>query len=139
MVKQSGFAGAEVANQFPELEYGTDYDFFAFPGAQGLQGGADWLMVFNGSPAVQAFIGYLTSTQGGEHWAEVGFGISANGAATGNYSDAALAKFAEALAAASGFTPDIGDSIQPTFGSAEWDAIIAVVSGEDIEAALATA
>ena len=45
MVKQSGFAGGVVAEQFPELEYGTDYDFFAFPGAQGMQGGADWLHV----------------------------------------------------------------------------------------------
>ena len=33
MVKQSGFAGGVVSEQFPELEYGTDYDFFAFPGA----------------------------------------------------------------------------------------------------------
>jgi len=137
MVKQSGFAGGEVAKQFPELAYGTDYDFFSFPGAQGLQGGADWMMVFNGSPAVQAIVSYLTSNAGAEHWAEVGFGLNPNSAATGNYLDPALSKNAIALAAAAGFTPDLGDTIQPGFGSAEWDAIIAVLSGEDIATALA--
>lgn len=139
MVKQSGFAGAEVSKQFPELSYGTDYDFFSFPGAQGLQGGADWMMVFNASPAVQAIVNYLTSNAGAEHWAEVGFGLNPNSAATGSYSDPALSKNAIALAAAAGFTPDIGDTIQPGFGSAEWDAIIAVLGGEDIATALAAA
>ena len=33
MVKQSGIADGEIAKQFPDLQYGTDYDFFAFPGA----------------------------------------------------------------------------------------------------------
>jgi alpha-glucoside transport system substrate-binding protein len=139
MVKQSGFAGGAVAEQFPELVYGTDYDFFAFPGAQGMQGGADWLMVFNATPAAQALVAYMTSAAGAENWAGVGFDLSPNSAATGAYTDDALSKKAVALAGASGFTPDIGDSIPGGFGSAEWAAIVDVIGGGDIAAALAEA
>ena len=139
MVKQSGFAGSEVANQFPELSYGTDFDFFGFPGAQGLQGGADWLMVFNNTPAVQALLAYLSSDAGGEAWATEGFALTPNNAGLGHYTDDALTKNSEILAGASGFTPDLGDTIQPGFGSAEWAAIVAVLGGEDIATALAAA
>lgn len=139
MVKQSGFAGGAVTEQFPELSYGADFDFFGFPGAQGLQGGADWMMVFNATPAVQAVVDYLTSEAGGAAWAAQGFALSPNKGAAGNYADIQLAKSAEILATASGFTPDIGDSIPGGFGSAEWAAIIEVVSGGDIADALAEA
>jgi alpha-glucoside transport system permease protein len=92
MVKQSGFAGAEVAKQYPDLEYGVDYDFFGVPGAQGLQGGTDNMMVFNNTPAVKAFVAYLTSEAGAKKWAEVGFDLSPNSKAVGAYTDPALSK-----------------------------------------------
>jgi hypothetical protein len=50
-----------------------------------------------------------------------------------------LAKNSEILAGAAGFTPDLGDTIQPGFGSAEWAAIIDVVQGGDIDEALTDA
>jgi alpha-glucoside transport system substrate-binding protein len=139
MVKQSGFAGGEIVKQFPDLEYGVDYDFFAFPGAQGMQGGADFLMAFSDSPAAKALLLYLTSPEGAIAWAKSGFDLSPNKWATGKYTDVALAKKAEALANASGFTPDLGDSIPAPFGEAEWRAIIEVVQGGDVAAALAIA
>ena len=64
MVKQSGFAGGEIQKKFPDLKYGTDYDFFPVPDAKGLQGGADWMMAFNDTPAVKALVTYLSSTDG---------------------------------------------------------------------------
>jgi len=137
MVKQSGFAGGEVAKQYPDLEYGVDYDFFAFPGAQGMQGGADFLMAFGDSPATKAMVAYLTSAEGAATWAKVGFDLSPNKWAAGKYTDAALAKKGAALANATGFTPDLGDTIPAPFGEAEWKAIINVVQGEDIKTALA--
>jgi len=136
MVKQSGFAGGEVATQYPDLVYGIDYDFFAFPGAQGMQGGADYLMAFSDTPAVEAMVAYLTSAEGAVAWAEAGFDLSPNAMAAGHYPDEALAKKAEALAGAAGFTPDLGDTIPAPFGEAEWGAIVEVVSGGDIPTAL---
>ncbi|MBX3003342.1 MAG: carbohydrate ABC transporter substrate-binding protein [Anaerolineales bacterium] len=140
MVKQSGFAGGAIAAQYPELEFGTDFSFFHFPGADGVQGGADWMMAFADTPAVRAIVAYLTSAEGGAHWAATGFGLSPNSGSAGNYADPINAALAEVLAGASAATPDIGDSIQPSFGSAEWRAIVDVVSGaSSIDAALAGA
>jgi alpha-glucoside transport system substrate-binding protein len=139
MVKQSGFAGGEVAKKFPDLKYGTDYDFFAVPGAQGLQGGADWLMAFNDTPAVRALVAYLSSTEGGANWAKASFDLSPNKGAAGNYVDPALVKKGEALANTQGFTPDIGDTIPGGFGSAEWTAIVNFVNGKALDAELTAA
>jgi len=139
MVKQSGFAGGEVVKQFPDLEYGVDLDFFAFPGAQGMQGGADFLMAFSDTPAARALVGYLTSAEGAAAWAETGFDLSPNMWAAGRYTDPQLAKKAEALASASGFTPDLGDTIPAPFGTAEWKAIVDAVQGANLQTALAGA
>lgn len=131
MVKQSGFAGGEVVAQFPDLEYGTDFDFFQFPGAQGMQGGADYMMVFNNTTAVQALIHYLTSEAGAQRWAEVGFDISPNITAT-EYPTEQLQKKADMLAQTTGFTPDLGDALGSPFSNAEWTAIIDTVQGAEI-------
>ncbi len=139
MVKQSGFAGGEVKKKFPTLQYGADYDFFPIPDAKGLQGGADFMMVFNPSPAAKAVVAYLTSEAGGKQWAQVGFDLSPNSKANGAYVDPALVKKGDALAKATGFTPDIGDTIPGGFGKAEWKAIVDYVNGGDLDKALADA
>ncbi|MDP3185039.1 MAG: hypothetical protein Q8M58_07205, partial [Anaerolineales bacterium] len=113
--------------------------FFAFPGAKGMQGGADFMMVFNDTPATRAMLAYLTSAEGATTWAASGFDLSPNKLAAGQYADAQLAKKGAALAGAAGFTPDIGDTIPAPFGEAEWKAIISVVQGGDIQTALDTA
>ena len=138
MVKQSGFAGGNVAEQYPDLEYGVDYDFFAVPGAQGMQGGADWMMAFSDSAAVKAFVKYLSSTEGGANWAKAGFDLSPNKGADGNYEDAALIKKGAALANTSGFTNDLGDTIPGGFGNAEFAGITDYVNGGDLDTILAT-
>ena len=136
MVKQSGFAGAEVAKQFPDLQQGTDYDFFVMPGIQGLQGAIEPMMVFNDTPAVQALVTYLSSAQGGANWAAATFGLSPNMGATGNYTDPALQKLGDAMAETQGFVPDIGDTIPGGFGSAEFQGVSEYVNGGDLTAIL---
>lgn len=137
MVKQSGFAGGAAVEQYPDLVYGTDYDFFAVPGAQGLQGGADWLMAFTDTPAVKALVAYLSSMEGGANWAKASFDLSPNKGAAGNYVEPSLIKKGEALANTKGFTPDIGDTIPGGFGSAEFKAISDYVNGGDLDSILA--
>lgn len=139
MVKQSGFAGGTITTQYPNLEFGTDYDFFVIPGAKGLQGGSDWMMAFSDKPAVKALVSYLASPEGGAAWAAAGFDLSPNKAAAGNYTDVALIKKADAFYSAAGFTPDIGDTIPGGFGSAEWTAIVDYLNGGSLDAALAAA
>ena len=138
MVKQSGFAGGTISATYPDLKYGTDYDFFGVPGAQGLQGGSDWLMAFSDKPAVKALVAYLSSTKGGEMWASVGFDLTPNLAGTDSYTDPALLNKGQILANATGFTPDIGDSIPGGFGSAEFKGITDYVNGGDLDTILTT-
>lgn len=139
MVKQSGFAGGEIVERFPSMEFGVDYGFFTFPGIKGMQGGADFLMATGDSNATAALIDYLTGNAGGQAWAETGFDLSPNTGASGHYIDPALAKKGDALANASGFTPDLGDTIPSPFGVAEWKAIIDAVQGVDLVTALGAA
>jgi alpha-glucoside transport system substrate-binding protein len=139
MVKQSGFAGGEIQSQYPDLEFGVDYDFFVVPGARGLQGGSDWMMAFSDKPAVKALVAYLSSPMGGANWAKASFDLSPNKGAAGNYTDPSLIKKAEAFYATQGLTPDIGDTIPGGFGSAEWKAIVDFLNGADLATALAQA
>jgi len=137
MVKQSGFAGGEVAKQFPDLKQGTDYDFFVMPGIQGLQGAVEPMMAFADTPAVQALVTYLSSAQGGANWAAATFGLSPNKGSAGNYTDPSLQKLGEAVASTKGFTTDIGDTIPGGFGSAEFQGISEYVNGGDLDTILA--
>jgi len=136
MVKQSGFAGGEIAKQFPDLKQGTDYDFFVVPGIQGLQGSVEPLMAFSDKPAVKALVAYLSSAQGGANWAGATFGLSPNKGADGNYTDPALQKLGEAVTNTKGFTTDIGDTIPGGFGSAEFQGLTEFVNGGDLDTIL---
>ena len=134
MVKQSGFAGGEIAAEYPELVYGTDYDFFQVPGLQGLQGGSDWMMAFSDKPAVQAVFAYLSSDLGGQNWAKEAFGLTTNTVGLPLYDQTvALGKLAQILSGATAFTPDIGDSIPGGFNNAEWTAIVNYLNGADLQ------
>ena len=136
MVKQSGFAGGTVLETYADLVFGEGYGFFGVPGAQGLQGGSDWMMSFSDSDAVKALVAYLSSNLGGETWAQVGFDLTPNMGGASAYTDPALLKKAEILANATGFTPDIGDSIPGGFGSAEFAGITEYVNGGDLDSIL---
>jgi alpha-glucoside transport system substrate-binding protein len=137
MVKQSGFAGNEIKTDYPDLQYGTDYDFFQIPDLKGLQGGSDWMMAFSDKPAVQAIFTYLSSDLGAQNWAKEAFGLTPNTAGLSLYDpNTELGKLAGILSGAQGFTPDIGDSIPGGFGTAEWKAIVDYLNGTDLQQAL---
>ncbi len=138
MVKISGFAGGAIAAQYPNLKYPTDYDFFEFPGVQGVQGSADFMYAFSSSAAAKALVAYVTGTTGGQNWAKAGFGISPNKAASGQYYDPQLSKLSDMLANAPAFTFDIGDALGDPFSTAEFKGIVDVVGGADIKATLDT-
>ena len=138
MVKQSGFAAGNIAAAYANLKYGTDYAFFMFPGAQGVQGGADLMFAFSDDAAVKAMLGYITSPVGAANWAANGFSLDPNKNAEGKYLDQQLSDMSKILSSAKGFTPDIGDTIPAPFGNAEWTGIINAVQGKDIQTELNT-
>ncbi|MGB2963935.1 MAG: ABC transporter substrate-binding protein [Anaerolineales bacterium] len=141
MVKQSGFAGGVAMGQYPELEFGTDVDFFVIPEEDGsapvMQVGGDAMAVFNDTPAVKAFVAYLTSGQGGQAWAASGFDLSPNNKATGEYyADAIAAAKADALVNASAVSFDVGDLLLGGLNMSEFEAVTEYVSGGDLNAIL---
>jgi alpha-glucoside transport system substrate-binding protein len=83
-------------------------------------------------------VAYLSSAKGGEMWAQVGFDLTPNLAGAGAYTDPSLLKKGAILANATGFTPDIGDSIPGGFGSAEFKGITDFVNGADLDTVLNT-
>jgi alpha-glucoside transport system substrate-binding protein len=139
MVAQASFAGATIAAAYPNLKYGTDYAFFPFPGAKGVQGSFDLTYAFTNNADVKAMLAYITGPVGSANWAATGFSIDPNKQAQGKFLDPVISDMAKILFNAQGFTPDIGDTIGGTFGQAEWTAIINSVQGQDIQTQLNTA
>jgi alpha-glucoside transport system substrate-binding protein len=139
MVGQAGFAAGNIAAAYPNLKYGTDYAFFGFPGAKGVQGSYDLMFAFNDTPVVRAMLAYITGPVGAVKWAETGFSIDPNKLAQGHFTDPVIADMAKVLENAQGFTPDLGDTLGGTFQAAEWKAIVDSVQGADIQTELNTA
>jgi alpha-glucoside transport system substrate-binding protein len=142
MVKQSGFAGGIVETQYPELQFGTDFDFFVLPGPGGksvpMQVGADAMAVFNDTPEVRATVAYLTSEMGANAWAESGFDLSPNMKVDpASYADPISAAKAEALAAAQGVSFDYGDLLPGGLNMDEFVAVTEYVNGGNLDDILA--
>jgi alpha-glucoside transport system substrate-binding protein len=139
MVKQSGFAGGAILGQYPELEFGTDFDFFVLPGLGGepaaMQVGGDAMAAFNDTPAVRAIVAYLTSAEGGKAWAASGFDLSPNNQVTGaDYTDPISARKADALAAAPAVSFDVGDLMPGGLNMLEFQQITAFVTAGGTDA-----
>jgi alpha-glucoside transport system substrate-binding protein len=142
MVKQSGFAGsAFIQPNFEDYVYGEDFAFFPLPTPDGepapMQVGGDFMAVFNSTPAVQALVAYLSSADGASSWAAAGFDLTPNSAVDlMAYTNPISADKAAALSAAPDVSYDVGDLLPGGAGSAEFEAITAVVGGAPIETAL---
>jgi hypothetical protein len=137
MIRQSNLAARAILERRPEYRIGIDYDFFPFPGAQGLQGQVDFVSVFKATPATQLLISYLSSVAGALVWAHDGYKLSPNRYARGAYSDPLLTRQAELLANTPGFTIPLDDWIPEPFGVAEAAAVVQIVEGRDLREALA--
>lgn len=136
MVRQSGFASGEITTKYPDLKYGTDFDFFPLPDAKGVQGGADWMMAFKNTPAVQALVAYLTSPLGGANWAKANFDLSPNSGANGQYTDPVQSKKGDILANTKGYVLSMGDVVPGSFQTAQWQGIVNYVNGQDLNTQL---
>jgi alpha-glucoside transport system substrate-binding protein len=141
MVKQSGFAGGIVETQYPELEFGADFNFFVLPSMDGspppMQVGGDAMAVFNDTPGVRAVVAYLTSGRGGRAWAGSGFDLSPNNKVTGlSYTDPISAAKANVLLRAPAVSFDVGDLLPGGMALDEFAAVTEYVNGGDLDAIL---
>ncbi|MDP8959529.1 MAG: extracellular solute-binding protein [Actinomycetota bacterium] len=82
---EGGFMGAFAEQNFPDLEAGTDYDWFEFPEinpefGKPVVGGGDMAVLFNDNERAAELIRFLATPEAGEVWAtaERGAVISPN-------------------------------------------------------------
>jgi alpha-glucoside transport system substrate-binding protein len=106
------------------LEPETGYNVFAFPSINdsppGVVGGGDMVVMFEDSPAAQAFVEYLATPEAAAIWAGRGGFSSANqNVDSGAYSDAITAQTATAIAEAESFVFDLSDLQPSEFGATE--------------------
>ena len=138
MVDKATFAAGNITQQYPNLKLGTDYNAFAFPGAQGVQVSADFMYAFSNSPAAQALIAYWTSDLGGQNFAATNWGLSANKAAAGKYTDPLMTTLGNIFANAKGYAFSTGDALGNPYATAQWQAVVNVAQGQDIKTNLDT-
>ncbi|MGA7192628.1 MAG: extracellular solute-binding protein [Anaerolineales bacterium] len=138
MVDKATFAAGSITQQYPNLKLGTDYNAFAFPGAKGVQVSADFMYAFSNSPAAQALIAYWTSDLGGQNFAATNWGLSANKASTGHFTDPLMTTLSNIFANASGYAFSTGDAIGDPYSTAQWKAVVNVAQGQDIKTNLDT-
>ena len=106
------------------LEAETGYNVFAFPSVNdsppSVVGGGDLAIMFNDTPAAQAFIEYLATPEAAEIWAGRGGFSSANqNVDSGVYPDPITETTASAIAEAEEFRFDLSDLQPSEFGSTE--------------------
>ena len=83
MYYEGGFMGGIIANNFPSLIPGEDFNAFLFPqfndtwGAP-VVGGGDLLAAFTDRPEVADFVRFMAGEEANTIWAETGFIVSPN-------------------------------------------------------------
>jgi ABC-type Fe3+ transport system substrate-binding protein len=120
MIFEGDFVPGVVATS-TKLKAGTGYDFFDFPSINGSKpavvGGGDTVMMFKDTPASEALIKYLATSEAAEIWAKLGGFSSPNKNVSGSaYPDPITRRSALALAHASTFRFDMSDLEPSAFG-----------------------
>jgi len=122
MVFQGDFAGGVITNE-TNAELGEAANVFTFPsvndqGENFVMGAGDAIVMFNDSPAAQAFIRYVTTPEAAEIWAERGGFSSPNQNVNADvYPDEITRQLATAIAEAETFRFDLSDLLPAAFGS----------------------
>jgi alpha-glucoside transport system substrate-binding protein len=138
LCRMAGFAGGVVAEQYPDLEEITDYDFFVLPEANAemgapMQGGADIFVMFNDSPGAKGLMAYMFSAEAGEALAASGWGLSPNSAvAASAYPSALSGKMATALTEAPSFSFDADDRMPGGINVDYFAAVTEYLGGGDL-------
>ncbi len=120
MVIEGDFVGGVIADS-TEAEPETGFNVFPFPSiedsAPSVVGGGDTVVMFEDSPAAQALVRYLTTTEAAQIWAERGGFASLNrGLEPSVYPDPISQTTAGALAEAETFRFDLSDLQPAEFG-----------------------
>ena len=120
IVIEGDFVGSVISDS-TDAEPETGFNVFPFPSIEdsppSVVGGGDTVVMFEDSPAAQAFISYLTTTEAAQLWAERGGFASLNrGLDPSVYPDPISQTTAGAIAEAETFRFDLSDLQPAEFG-----------------------
>ena len=130
MVFEGDFVAGNIANETP-AEPG-DFNVFTFPSVEGSPpvavGAGDIAVLFNDTPAGQAFMSYLTTPEAAEAWASRGGFLTANqNVDPAVYPDDITRQIAIGLAEAEEFRFDLSDLTPPEFGGTAGQGLWAIL------------
>ncbi|MBD0328535.1 MAG: carbohydrate ABC transporter substrate-binding protein [Thermoleophilia bacterium] len=105
-----------------QLQPGEGYDWFRFPSIndspEAVIGSGNLFVTFRDTPAVRAFMQYLTTPESAQIWIERGGFVSPNRQVESSaYTDETLRATSEALAEAETFRFDLSDMVPAAFGA----------------------
>jgi alpha-glucoside transport system substrate-binding protein len=137
------FTAGFISTQFPDLVAGEDYSFFPFPTitaqySGGVTGGADLVVAFKDTPAVESFVEYLASADAQAIWVERGGFTSVNNKVSlDDYPDALTRAAAQQLSEATLFRFGAGDSMPAAVQTAWWAGVLDYLGGTSLDTVLA--
>jgi len=129
----SSFAQAFIAERYPALMPGKDYDFFPFPSIDpryrgAVMAGADIVVMAHDTPAARSFLAYLAGPAAQEQWIRRGGFTSVNRRVpTSTYADPVARAIARQLTTAGTVRFAAGDSLPAAVQRAWWSAMLELV------------
>jgi alpha-glucoside transport system substrate-binding protein len=113
---------------FPNMQSGTDYNFFPFPDINSqytgaIEGSGDLFGMFHNTPAAASLMAYLVTAPAQDIWVKIGGALSANKNAT-DYPDDISKRSAELLTNAKIFVFDASDNMPTAMNDAFWSGIV---------------
>jgi alpha-glucoside transport system substrate-binding protein len=125
MVYLGSFASGFIAEQFPDLVPGEDYDFMPFPGGA-ITGGFNVAYALNDSATACSFLEHLAQAETQQIWVNAGgFNSAHRGIDLSAYENPVDRKAAEALLSAQVFAGDLDDLVGGEFQSTFFAAAVA--------------
>jgi alpha-glucoside transport system substrate-binding protein len=128
MVNIGGFGAGFIADQFPNLQPGTDYDFMTWPGGK-VTGGANIAYAFNANPGTCSYLSYIAGADAQRIWVQRGGFTSVNKQVdVGSYPDPVARRLADQLINADVFRFDLDDAIGGALQQAEFQGVTQFIS-----------
>lgn len=140
MYFMASFAQAFIAERFPELTPGVEYDVFPFPViepdvAGATMVGADLVVMTHDAPVARSFLGFLAGPESHEAWITLGGFTSVNRRVElDTYPDAVARHVAEHLTSATDVRFAAGDLMPFELQRAWWAAMLDLLEDPDRQA-----
>lgn len=128
MIQQASFMAGMIRDNFPDLSYPANFNFFVLPpinpSYSAVEIGGDVLVAFNDTPGVKAFMNYLATAEAQAYFAQTGATMPNKNLSIDAYETDIDKEFARILNDADTVVFDASDMMPSEINSAFWSATI---------------